>query len=346
MKSDDWKNIKNLLDAVLKYAMEGSGPFKGARELADEYLDDPGTGSPDRRVNVLIKREVARSFGSGFITGLGSGMTLPLSLPASLFSSLAGEARLAAAIALIYGHSLESSHVRSMILLAMAGESFKNVLKSSGVDLANRVASKTLKGISAGLMNEIAKRAGLTVIKRLTGSGSVSLARAVPVAGGLAGGIIDALSTAATGRAARKIFGKTGEDMSEKIELSIPVSRVSEYIRKKIESVKKLELINKSEFSLSVKYLPFGIRFRFEEFSGESLKLSLTGGFMRKRIINGLLKRFLGRSSDEIRRNVHLEGDDINISLNRLMAESMNELPVTKISSIRISGTNIIAEID
>jgi hypothetical protein len=345
MDSDDSQKVKKVLETVLRYAVEGSGPFKGARELADEYINDSGFPSHDRRVNILIKREVSKSFGSGFISGLGGGMTLPLSIPVSLFSSITGEARLAAAIALIYGHSLESDHVRSMILLSLAGESFKDVLKSSGVDLANRVAWRTLEGLSAGLMNEIGKRAGLSVIKRLTGSGGISLTRAVPVAGGLAGGIIDAVSAAAAGRAARRIFRKTGEAMGEKIELSIPVSRVSEYICNKIESIQNVELVYNSEFALSIRFLPFRIGFRFDDFSNGLLKLSLTGGFIRRRFVTGMLKSFLGRSSDEIRRNIVPGKDYIHISLNRLLAEVMKELPVVEISSIRISATNIIAEI-
>jgi hypothetical protein len=346
MESNDPRKIDKVLDLVLNYAFEGSGPFKGARVLAEEYINDEGFVSNDRRVSTLIKREVSKSFGSGFITGLGSGMTLPLSIPASLFSSLTGEARLAAAIALIYGHSLDSDHVRSMVVLSLAGEGFKDVLKSSGVDLANKAASRALKGLSAGLMNEIARRAGFAALKRLTGSSGINLTRVVPLAGGLAGGIIDAISAAAAGRAARKIFRKRGEEMGEKIELSIPVSRVSEYIRGKTGSIKNFELIDNNEFSLSVKRLPFRIRFRFEEYTDGLLRLSLSGGFIRKKIISKLLKRSLGRSSDEIRRNIDPGGDYIRINLNRLIAELMNELPVSEISSISISGRNIIAEID
>jgi hypothetical protein len=134
--------------------------------------------------------------------------------------------------------------------------------------------------------------------------------------------------------------------MGEKIELSIPVSRISEYICSKTESIKNFELIEKNEFSLTVRQFPFKIRFRLEEYAGGMLKLSFAGGFIRKKIIAGLLKWFLGRSSDEIRRNIDPGGDYIRISLNRLIAEVMNELPITEICSIRISGRNIIAEID
>ncbi len=184
MANDNSRKINKVLDLVMRYALEGSGPFTGARELADEYIRDTSFTSDEVRINTLIKREISKSFGSGFITGLGSGITLPFSIPVSLFSSLTGEARLAAAIALINGHSLESGRVKSLILLSLAGEGLKDILKSSGVKLADRAVSKALRGLSAGILNEMGGRAGLTALKRLAGNGGIALIRALPLAGG------------------------------------------------------------------------------------------------------------------------------------------------------------------
>ncbi len=345
MANDNSNKINKVLDLVMRYALEGSGPFTGARELADEYIRDTGFTSDEARINTLIKREISKSFGSGFITGLGSGMTLPLSIPVSLFSSLTGEARLVATIALVYGHSLESGRVKSLILLSLAGEGFKDILKSSGVKLVDRTVSRTLRGLSDGLLKEIGGRAGFAALKRLAGSGGIALTRALPLAGGLAGGIIDAVSIAAAGRAAKRIFGKKGESMGDRIEVSIPVSRLSEYICSRVDRIRKVKMREGGEFTLSVRFLPFGIGLGFAGFTEGRLLLSLRGNPLKRRMVSGWLKRYLAGSVDEIRKNIKMEGDQISISLNRLIAEVVNELPDTKISGIRISGNSIIAEI-
>ncbi len=133
--------------------------------------------------------------------------------------------------------------------------------------------------------------------------------------------------------------------MDDWIEVSIPVSRLSEYICSRVDRIREVKMRKRGEFTLSVRFLPFIIGLKFESFTEGRLLLSLTGNSLKRRIISVWLKRYLAGSVDEIRTNIETENDHIRISLNRLIAGVLNELPVAKISSIRISGSSIIAEI-
>ena len=86
--------------------LAGAGPLAGARELAAEYLADARYESNDERVDALIDRETIKNFATGFVTGVGGAITLPVSIPSALAASWVIQARMAGAIANVYGHDL------------------------------------------------------------------------------------------------------------------------------------------------------------------------------------------------------------------------------------------------
>jgi len=79
------------------------GAAVGAAGLAAEYLGDDKYRDDGARVAALIKWETAKNFTTGFLTGLGGFITLPVAVPAALAASWVVQARMAAAIACIYG---------------------------------------------------------------------------------------------------------------------------------------------------------------------------------------------------------------------------------------------------
>ena len=106
-----------LLSSLLGRALGGFPPLSSAENLATEYLTDQGYASHDERVASLVKRETTKNFTTGFLTGLGGVITLPLGMPTALGASWLIQARMAGAIARIYGHDLNDDRVRTMILL-------------------------------------------------------------------------------------------------------------------------------------------------------------------------------------------------------------------------------------
>ena len=93
--------------------IKGGIGFKGAEDLANEYLRNPKYSNDDHRINVLIRTQVAWNAGTGFATGLPGFVALPVTIPASLASSALIQTRLAAAIAIIRGYDPDSEEVRT-----------------------------------------------------------------------------------------------------------------------------------------------------------------------------------------------------------------------------------------
>jgi uncharacterized protein (DUF697 family) len=118
--------------------------------LADDYLLKQSYKTHDARVDALIKWETTKNFTSGFITGLGGLLVLPISLPTAVAASWLIQARMAAAIARIYGHDLQSEAVRAFMVAALVGDSLKDIAKASGIVLgrgvATTVANRALPG--------------------------------------------------------------------------------------------------------------------------------------------------------------------------------------------------------
>src|ERR1700720_516623 len=100
-----------LVKWISDKAIDGVRPLSSARDLADEYLLDEGYRSNSKRVDALINWETTKNFTSGFVTGLGGVLVLPFSLPAAFAASWLIQARMAAAIARIYGHNIHSDRV-------------------------------------------------------------------------------------------------------------------------------------------------------------------------------------------------------------------------------------------
>lgn len=191
---------------LIERAVSGIGPLSGAEQLAQEYLIDRSYPDLDSRVRSLVKWETGKNFTSGFLTGLGGLMTLPVTIPASLAASWVLQTRMAAAIARIYGHDLGEDRVQTMILLVVIGQDIKETLKQSGLKVGTHVSYRLIEKIPETLLNRINQRVGMCLLAKAGEKGVINLTKLVPVAGGILGGTVDAVSCRMVGRIARKAF--------------------------------------------------------------------------------------------------------------------------------------------
>jgi uncharacterized protein (DUF697 family) len=180
--------------------------LSSAENLAGEYLIDSSYGNDDRRVDALIRREMTKNFTSGFITGLGGLVTFPVSIPAALGASWLIQARMAGAIAQIYGHDLDSERVRTKILLSLAGDVAKDAMKDLGLKLDNKLTQRAVDEIPGRALVEINKRIGAKLLAKVGQRVVLRFPRAVPVLGGVVGGSLDAVVCRMVGRTAKMLF--------------------------------------------------------------------------------------------------------------------------------------------
>lgn len=183
---------ETVMNWILQQALSGVSPFSPADDLVREIRSIHPDAAPVELARKLVKRESFKNFSTGFVTGLGGFVTLPLAIPSSLMASWALQARLVAAIAKLGGHDLEDPRIRKLVIWALFGDAVKEVLKASGVHLVNRFTASVMIRLPAGIIMAVQRKLGLLFLERATRQGAAGLVKAVPVAGGVVSGFVDA----------------------------------------------------------------------------------------------------------------------------------------------------------
>jgi uncharacterized protein (DUF697 family) len=199
-------NGSALATYLLEQGLEGLGPMSGAERLATQYVAEESYVDDDARVSALIKWEMSKNFTTGFVTGLGGFVTLPLAVPTALAASWVLQARMAGAIACIYGHDLEDARVRTKILLALAGDVARDAMKDLGLKSADRLSQRAVDQIPGRALVEVNKRIGTRLLAKASQRVVLRFPRAVPVFGGVVGGSLDAVVCRKVGHTAKTLF--------------------------------------------------------------------------------------------------------------------------------------------
>ena len=199
-------DASRLAGYLLDTGLGGLGPMSGAEALAAEYLDATRYRDADGRVAALVNREAAKNFTTGFVTGLGGFVTLPVAVPAALAASWVLQARMAGAIARIYGHDIASPRVRTKILLALAGDVAKVAMKDLGLKVEDKLTQHAVDQIPGRALVEVNKRIGTRLLAGVGQRVALRFPRAVPVFGGVVGGSLDAVVCRKVGATAKSLF--------------------------------------------------------------------------------------------------------------------------------------------
>jgi len=204
------QKLEQKADELIRWltdkAISGVPPLSSAENLADEYKIHQGYGSDDDRVEALIKWECSKNFASGFVTGLGGIITMPVSIPAALGASWIIQARMAAAIARIYGHNLDEDQVRTFVLLTLLGNEAAEILRQVGIKVGNRLTLEAIKKIPGKTITAINRLVGFRLLTKAGQKGIINLTKLIPVAGGIVGGAFDLVTCQTVGRIAKKVF--------------------------------------------------------------------------------------------------------------------------------------------
>ncbi|RYE91950.1 MAG: hypothetical protein EOO78_29655, partial [Oxalobacteraceae bacterium] len=191
---------------VVDRAVRGVGPLCGAAQLVHGYRADRNYPHDEARLEALCRREVGKSFTAGFVTGLAGMLTLPVGLCSNLGTLWILQARLAAAIATLRGHDLRDAWVRSLVFSCLLGSAAPDVLRRSGVQLAQWVTRRAVLQLGDAGLGSLNRRIGVRLLATGGGRGALSLTRLVPVAGAAVGGLFDAATARATARCAKGLF--------------------------------------------------------------------------------------------------------------------------------------------
>ena len=187
------EQIMDVMSKCYQAALDGLPGSKSCEELAQEYMDRYKASTIAAKE--LIKQQLLKCSASGFITGFGGLLTLPLTVPANVASVLYVQMRMIAALAAIGGYDVRSDEVQTLVYLCLVGSSLTDVVKSTGIKIANKVTANMLKKLPGAVLTKINQKVGFRLLTKFGTKGAVNLVKVVPVAGALVGAGIDYGST-------------------------------------------------------------------------------------------------------------------------------------------------------
>ena len=195
----------NAADQVIKAAIHGAGPMKGAEEVAEEHL----AHYPDDRetaIKRLVATHVRLAAASGFLTGLGGVVTMPVTIPASLAGLYLLGARMSAGIAHLRGYDVDSEEVRSAVLISLLGSGGTEVLKRTGVEVGKKTTAAAFQRIPGRILIEINKKIGYRLVTKAGEKGVVNLAKLVPLVGAPVGAAFEGVGCKTIATCALRMF--------------------------------------------------------------------------------------------------------------------------------------------
>jgi hypothetical protein len=182
--------VARLVQVLLDAGIDGLGPLKSARELAD--LAQRVTRTHEGAVKKVVRSHVVKGGVGGFVTGVGGFVTMPVALPANVVEFYVGATRMVAAIATLRGYDLDDPQVRSAVLLTLVGSEADEVLAKAGLTGASgKVVGLVGQQLPPAALLMLNKAIGFRLLRSVGEKAFARLGRAVPLAGGVVGGGID-----------------------------------------------------------------------------------------------------------------------------------------------------------
>ncbi len=197
----------SFVTQVVRAAVEGIGPFKGARELVDPHRRRGLSTSAV--IDRVVRTQVTQAAAQGAVSGLGGLVTMLAGLAPATAASMFVQARLSAAIAHAHGHDLDDPLVRDRIGRLVTGSSVSTGVQKAGREAGERAAKVLVPRVQAKAASRVAARAatgkaGGRIATRVAGA---SAGKAIPVVGAVVGGAVDLAITRRVGEKARREFG-------------------------------------------------------------------------------------------------------------------------------------------
>lgn len=110
----------------------------------------------DERAEQIVHRYALRCGAVGAITGLSGNSRIGATMPANVVSALALQIRMILEIAHVYGHTPETRDFETDVLLIMAGDAAKEVVKHMGVEASRALAWRALeRSLAAATLRRI-----------------------------------------------------------------------------------------------------------------------------------------------------------------------------------------------
>jgi hypothetical protein len=185
---------------ALTRAIAGVGPLPPAAAAAEKQLAEQ-KGDVDRAVHEVIENHVRLAGAQGFITNLGGMVTAAVTIPANITGLALIECRMIAGIAHLRGYDLDDPRVRNAILVMLLGEDAVTEMVRKKELPAPPMALATAPAHDVNIDAMVSVIVASELISKVAGKRlATTVARRVPVVGGLVGMGADGFVTWRIGR--------------------------------------------------------------------------------------------------------------------------------------------------
>ena len=191
---------------TVQRAIHGIGPLPAAVAAAEKQLEEQG-GDVDRAINELIENHASLAAAQGFVTNVGGLVTMAATIPVNITGMALLQCRMVAGIAHLRGYDLTDGRVRNALLLCTLGEDTVKELVGKGRIPGTPMVVATAPAYDPELDKLVAAEVTTSLVNRVIGKRAAStVARRIPVAGGVWGAGADAVATWQVGKyAAREL---------------------------------------------------------------------------------------------------------------------------------------------
>lgn len=187
--------MTGLVHQIVERAIAGAGPVKGAAAWGDQLLANR-EGRTDAAIRDAVAITSSLAGAQGFLTGLGGVLATAVSLPANVLGLATLQVRLAATIAHIHGYDLDDDRVRLAVLVSLLSErELAEQIRSAKLP-TNALGLATAPVYDPALFVTVSEVLAGTLVSRVGGKRmALTVARRVPVLGGVVGAGVDAAGT-------------------------------------------------------------------------------------------------------------------------------------------------------
>lgn len=212
--------VTALIQRILAVGLDGLGPFDGADKLADRATAKKGDS--EGAIDWIARSGIRDAAGGGFVTSLGGFVTMPVAVPANVFEFYVFATRAVGAIAKLRGYDIGRPEIRTAILLTLVGSKSTDILAKAGVNVGSRaIGGLATKNLPKPAIMMINKAVGFQLLKSLGERTLARLGKAVPLAGGAFGAVVDGAMMSKIVDQARAEFPATIPPAQAKVDLNL-----------------------------------------------------------------------------------------------------------------------------
>jgi EcsC family protein len=185
---------------ALHRAIHGIGPLAPAADAADRRLKEQ-KGDVHGAIHEVIENHVRYAGAQGFLTNLGGLTTMAFTVPTNISGLALVECRMIAGIAHLRGYDLADPRVRNAVLVCLLGEDTVRTLVSELKLPAPPMALATAPTHDPSLDRVISAEVAADLVQQVAGKKLAgTVARRIPLVGGLVGMGADGYATWKIGR--------------------------------------------------------------------------------------------------------------------------------------------------